>query len=96
MVRLGQATDGKICREDSGIVAKLGQATDGKIRRADSGKKYFLPQNVQTGSEAQLISYSMCTEGPFPEVKWSELEADHTSSSNSEGKNEWSCTPTPP
>jgi hypothetical protein len=57
---------------------------------------FFLLQNALTSSEAHLASYSVRTGDPFPQVKWSELEADQLSSSNSEGKKKWCCGPAPP
>lgn len=72
------------------------QTTDGKIRGSYRGNKFFLLQNAQTGSEAHLASYSVRTGDPFQEVKWSELEADQLSSSNSEVKKKWSRTSASP
>jgi len=51
-------------------------------------------QTVQTLSGVHLSSYSMGTGGFFPAVKRPGRETDHSSLSNAEVKNEWSCTST--
>jgi len=51
-------------------------------------------QKVQIVSGAHPASFSMGTAGPFPGVKRSEHEVDHSPSS-AEVKNEWSYNHTP-
>jgi hypothetical protein len=51
---------------------------------------------IQTGSESHPASYTMGTEVLFRGVKRPGLEADHSSPSSAEVKNEWSYTSTPP
>jgi hypothetical protein len=55
-----------------------------------------LHHRVQTGSEAQSVSYPMGIRGTFPRVKPQGCEADHSPLSNAEVKNAWKYTSTPP
>ena len=52
-------------------------------------------QDVQTGSDAHPTSYSVGSLGSFLGVERLGREANHSPSSNSEAKNEWSRTSTP-
>ena len=55
----------------------------------------FHLQNVQTQA---LESFTLLFSGyrdPIPEIKRPEFEVDHSSYSNAEAKNEWSCDFTP-
>jgi hypothetical protein len=61
------------------------------------GARDFFLQNVQTGSGAHPVHYSIGTGSPPPwGVKWPGGEVNHSSPSSAEVKNEWSYTPVPP
>jgi hypothetical protein len=59
-------------------------------------RNFCLLQNFHTGSGAHPASYIIGTGGSLPVVKWPWCEADHSSQSSAEVKNECSCTSTPP
>lgn len=56
-----------------------------------SGKRPLLESN-QTGSGFDLISFSVGIKGSFPGVEGLGFDADHSSLSSVEAKNEWHFT----
>jgi hypothetical protein len=54
------------------------------------GKSFFLIHNFQTDCGAHLASYSVRTGSSFPWVKQPGPEADHSTPSNAQVKNEYS------
>ena len=59
------------------------------------GQKIFFLQNNQTGSGTQPASYSVGIEALPRRGKQASQDADHSSLSSNEVKNEWHCTSTP-
>jgi hypothetical protein len=51
---------------------------------------------IQTDSGAHPASYTVCTGGSFPGIKWPKYEAEHSLPTSAEVKNTWIYTSTPP
>jgi hypothetical protein len=60
------------------------------------GQEYSFLHVVQTGSGAHPASYPMGTDGSFPGIKWSGLEADYSRPTSAEVKKIWIYTSIPP
>jgi hypothetical protein len=84
---------------DSSVGIALGYGLDdwsSRVRFPAGAGNFSLHHRVQNSSGAHTASYPMGTRGSFPGVKRLGREADHSSPSNAEVKNEWSYTSTPP
>ena len=57
---------------------------------------FFFLQNIQTGSDAHPVSYSMGTGGSYPESKEPGCEVDHSPLFSAAVKNEWLSMSAPP
>jgi hypothetical protein len=76
--------------QDSAVGTATGYGLDdrGVGVRVPVGSRIFSPHIVQTGSDAQPVSYPMGTPGaPSPRVKQQGREADHSPPSCAEVKN---------
>jgi hypothetical protein len=65
------------------------------VRFADRVKDLFLPGKIHNEFGTHALSYSMENRSFFPEVKWPEREAEHSSRNIAEVRKEWSCTSIP-